>query len=277
MTITVSTQAPQVVQARSAAYTLIAYALQYPDRELIETLANPEQWTDWPDVLKAADGAIYTPLQAVRDALLAEAEMLANCSDEQPCDLQCRHDILFGHAVRGKCPAYEMEYGRHEIIRQASDLADIAGFYGAFGLQFTDGADGRPDHISAECEFMSALCAKEAYALTRDDEEKVDVCVNAERAFLKDHLARWLPAFARRIEKADPTGLYGEIARFAEAFVKAECDNFDIHAGPQKLELRPTDPVLDRSISCGPADCGAQRSSEQFVQLKVDPGRELEG
>lgn len=271
MTTTSQTQSSQVAQARAAAYTLVAFGLQYPDRTLIETLAHPRQWADWPDVLATADKRILEPLWAVRQAAQAEADALPGSSDGEPRELQCRHDAIFGHAVRGKCPAYEMEYGRHEIIRQAADLADLAGFYRAFGLEFADGAEGRPDHVTAECEFMSALCAKEAHALTLDEQEHVDVCVDAQRSFLRDHLAQWLPALARHVEEADATGLYGVIARFAAALVDVECDQFEIHAGPATLEFRPADPVLDRTIDCGTADCGTKPAGETLVQLDVDP------
>jgi hypothetical protein len=124
---------------------------------------------------------------------------------------------------------------------------------------------------------MSVLCAREAHALSGDDDEHVDVSLNVERAFLRDHLARWLPAFVHRVREADPAGLYGALARFAVAFVTGECDRFEIHAGPQTLELRPADPVQDREISCGPADCGGQRSGEQFVPLTTDPAGNDEG
>ena len=195
---------------------------------------------------------------------------LADRSDEPHREWQERYDILFGHAVRGACPAYEMEYGRNEIIRQASDLADLAGFYRAFGMEIAGEANGRPDHITVECEFMSALCAKEAYAYARRDEGNAEICLDAERTFLRDHLARWLPAFARHVEEADGDGLYAALARFADAFVKAECGRFDVHAGPATLELRTPDPVLDTQISCGTGGCGEGSSGEQVVQLGMD-------
>lgn len=249
--------------ARAAAYGLIAHGLQFPDQDTVATLADPKRWEDWPDALQDSDGRIRESLQAVRDSV----SRFTDDSDADPQNMQHQYDDLFGHAVRGDCPAYEMEYGRNEIIRQASDLADLAGFYRAFGMEIAADATGRPDHITAECEFMSALCLKEAYAQAQGDDDNATVCVDAQRTFLRDHLARWLPAFAHRIRSADPKGFYGSLARFAEAFVAAECQQFDVHAGPQTLELKPPDPVLDREISCGTAGCGETPSGEQLIQL----------
>ena len=253
-------------QARAAAYGLIAHGFQYPDKDTPSTLSDPTRWENWPSVLEKADGQTREPLESVRNSVMA----LADDSNEPHRELQERYDVLFGHAVRGACPAYEMEYGRNEIIRQASDLADLAGFYRAFGLEIAGDKNGRPDHIAAECEFMSALCLKEAYAHAQGDKENADICLDAERTFLRDHLARWLPAFAHHVEDADGDGFFGSLARFADAFVKAECSHFDIHAGPATLELRTPDPVLDTMISCGSTGCTENRLDEPLVQLGTD-------
>jgi TorA maturation chaperone TorD len=202
-------------------------------------------------------------LQFLRSAVKA----FADCSAEAHRELQECYDGLFGHAVRGQCPTYEMEYGRNEIIRQASDLADLAGFYRAFGLEISGGANGRPDHIATECEFMSALCLKEAHAYSQGDKQNADICLDAQRTFLRDHLARWLPALAHRIREADPDGLFTALARFADTFVAAECGHFDVNAGPATLELKPPDPVLDTTISCSSTGCGDGQTGEQLVQL----------
>lgn len=250
-------------QARAAAYGLIAYGFRYPDDEAVSSLRDPARWEGWPSALLSSGVAIGEAVRSVRKAVSA----LAGSSDD-PCGaLQRRFDELFGHAVRGRCPAYEMEYGRHEIIRQASDLADLAGFYAAFGLEIAGGTDGRPDHISAECEFMSALCLKEAHAHEHGDKANAEICVDAQRTFLRDHLACWLPALAHSVEEADADGFLGALAAFADAFVKAECGRFDIKAGPPMLELKPPDPVLDTQISCGSDGCGSGGASEQVVQL----------
>ena len=177
---------------------------------------------------------------------------------------------LFGHAVRGKCPPYELEYGRSEIIQQTSFLADVTGFYAAFGMEVHQDTDDRADHVAVESEFMKLLCAKEAYAIEQRSADHVDICITAQRDFLKDHLARWLPAFTHRVRRADPQGFYGALAGFASTYVAAECRRFDITAGPHAVELRPSDPVLDTSISCGPAPSGAGDAGDALVQLTVD-------
>ncbi len=266
MPYSASVQESELARARAAAYGLIAHGFQYPEGDALSTLADPLRWETWSDVLETADRQAGESLRFLRATITAFADR----TDDTHRKLAHGYDDLFGHAVRGRCPAYEMEYGRNEIIRQASDLADLAGFYRAFGLEIAKDATGRPDHVTAECEFMSALCLKEAHAYVQGDKGNADICLDAERAFLRDHLARWLPAFAHHVQEADTDGWFAAFARFADVFVKAECSHFDVHAGPPTLELRTPDPVLDTQISCGSTGCGEGRENEQLVQLGTD-------
>ena len=266
----------EIAQARGAVYGLISHGFQYPNRELINTLTDPTCWSSWPHVLLSVDIAGARQLGTVRAALQAETAGLGEDSDAEPTKLQGTFDGLFGHAVRGKAPPYELEYGPSEIIQQASDLADVAGFYAAFGMEVDHHANDRGDHIAVECEFMSVLCAKEAHAIEYGDDNGLQICCKAQRDFLVDHVSRWLPAFAHRVQQSDAEGFYGAVARVTEAFVAGECRRFGIRMGPQTLQLIPADPVLDTSISCGPAVVQPNRTEEELVQLSVRGGRDGE-
>lgn len=274
MTTTPSAGELETARARSVAYALISYGFQYPDPSLISALSDPARWQSWPDVLRLVAPATEKHLAAVRTLLRPESTPSACETLVELPDWQDTHNRLFGHSVRGKCPPYELEYGRSEIIQQASFLADIAGFYVAFGMEVGRDTDDRIDHIAMESEFMSVLCRKEAYAIEQESPDLLDISVRAQRDFLKDHLARWLPALALRVQQADPQGFYGALSGFASAFVSAECRRFEITAGPQTVELRPADPVLDTSMSCGPAPDGPGGAGDELVQLTVASHRD---
>ena len=111
----------------------------------------------------------------------------------------------FGHAARGDCPLNEIEYGdlKADPLFQPHRLADLAAFYRAFGLEVANGAAERPDHIGMELEFMSVLAAKEAYAYEHQlDDDQCALCRDAQKKFLREHLGRWSPGFARRLARA---------------------------------------------------------------------------
>ena len=245
--------AAQSARARSYVYGLLATALRVPDEDLLVALCQtPDEWIE--------------PLPpAVRDRV----DALRQAADSADVDeLNASHVACFGHAVRGACPPYELEYGGSEIIQQASELADVAGFYEAFGLTFDGPEHDRPDHISAECEFMQVMTIKEALALEADNVAQVDQCRTAQRAFLLAHWCAWVPAFAHRLIEADADGFHGRVGRCLEAFVTTESEAFDIETGPIHLELRPVDPKADTVISCGEGEgCPSADGDDTLVPL----------
>ena len=242
-------------RARGMMYALLAWAWRYPEEETLSTLIALLRRCLSPGSFSSFDSNTRTALESVSSLLRGP--------NSARISLHARYSELFGHAVRGSCPLYELEYGQAEIVQQAGELADIAGFYSAFGLENTQGSMERVDHVSVECEFMSVLCAKQATGALSNNSDLLDACCDAQRTFLRDHLARWLPALGSRVSKADGDGIYGHLARLGTAFLASECQAFGITPGPDYLELRSVDPSADTEIQCGPAP------AEQLVPLTV--------
>lgn len=261
-TLTASDEAVRA-EGRAGLYALLANAWRHPEKPLLDALLNREN-----------RGLRPAPREVFAESVNASIRGLLEACDRFPKDsasevlitLRAEHARLFGHAVRGSCPPYELEYGRSEIIQQTAELADLSGFYSAFGLSLQDTAFERGDHISVECEFLSVLCAKLAWGLQQGEAEMAETCLDAQRLFLRDHLARWSPAFAHRVAMADTDGFYGRVASLTLAFIDAECQSFGILVGPQWLELRPADPERDAAIDCDTGGCGGT-AADQLVQL----------
>lgn len=267
MLLTHTASSIDAAQTRCAAYGLLAHAFRYPDDDMIEGLREPARWSSWPTVLREFD-------PPAADKLIAVSEWVENNGRQARTALSTLRDayaILFGHAVRGTCPPYELEYARGEIIQQASELADISGFYHAFGMELTGAVPERADHVAVQCEFMSVLCAREALAIEAENAAAVETCFDAQRSFLRDHLAQWFPAFSRRVADADPDGFFGRLAQFASTFIEGESKRFEIGIGPQWIELRTADPVLDSAI-----ECDGSTVEERFVPLTMN-GSEATG
>jgi len=168
-------------------------------------------------------------------------------------DIHAARGRLFGHTVRSTCPPYELEYGGGEVFQQSQMLADLAGFYRAFGFDAVGPLAERPDHFVAEWEFMSVLAAKEAYQLAAGCDEGVSACRDGQRAFLKSHAASWMPAFFARIRRTAPATHYSLAVDVAEALLREWCAAYDVALGPAWLELRPTTED-DSTVSCGAPD-----------------------
>ncbi|MFQ6042717.1 MAG: molecular chaperone TorD family protein [Candidatus Poribacteria bacterium] len=84
---------------------------------------------------------------------------------------------------------YSTEYLAKNEFQRSNNLADIMGFYRAFGLEPNG---DRPDSLSCEFEFMHFLIFKKVYALESEDdadaEEKAFICLDAQKKFFAEHL-----------------------------------------------------------------------------------------
>lgn len=148
-----------------------------------------------------------------------------------------------------ECPPYETEYGSPHVFAQSGELADIAGFYRAFGLAAP--ATERVDHLAVELEFLSFLAFKEAWAVNNGETERTGELREIQAKFLADHLARWAPAFATRFEARDAP-LAGEL----RTWIRKELAAFGIEpSGIRPVDLRPAFDV-NEPMDCGGGSCG---------------------
>jgi TorA maturation chaperone TorD len=149
--------------------------------------------------------------------------------------------------VRSSCPPYELEYRTAEVFQQSQTLADIAGFYRAFGCDAAGSLTERADHIASEWEFLALLAWKESIA-KRDDQ--VACCIDAQASFLQEHAAVWMPAFFSRIRQAEPGSFLAHLASLADLVLRDWCEALNVSIGSAWLELRPITEE-DSTITCG--------------------------
>lgn len=144
---------------------------------------------------------------------------------------------------------YETEYGLPHEFRQSQELADISGFYRAFGFTLGGALRERPDHLAVELEFMHLLAMKEAYALLHGLTEHAEICVAAQAKFLGAHLGTWVDLFAQSLKLNSAEGIYAPLADFTAAFVKADAMRLGVVLVPRsRKEIRHT--PYDPDFSC---------------------------
>ncbi len=238
----------ELALTRSFVHQYLARAFDYPDADTWEWLSSgsTQEW------LAAAVGALESqPAGALHAAQAALAG----------ADLSLAFDAVhedyvraIGHAARGSCPINEIEYGdiKADPLFQPHRLADLAAFYRAFGMEPGAESGERHDHLSVELEFMSVLTAQEAGLQgAAAGHEAVAVCRDAQRKFLREHLGRWTPAFARRLRRAVGDRPLGLMADFALAFIEGECARLGVALGSAELLLRPADEAASLCDGCG--------------------------
>lgn len=101
------------------------------------------------------------------------------------------------------------------IIRRSKGavLADINGFYNAFGFILSTETSEKSDHLRAELEFVALLLVMLAQT---DDDESLHTTYNALSAFSFDHIGEWLPEFCRRLGNTTILPFYQSLAEFLD-------------------------------------------------------------
>jgi putative dimethyl sulfoxide reductase chaperone len=233
--------------ARAVIYQWIAGAFQYPDATEWRRLSSSEMLQSLRQAL--AECGKVNPSQSLREI----ESRLAAIEREKFDDLVGAYYAAFGHAARGRCPLNEIEYGliKADPLFQPHRLADLGAFYHAFGLEVSESAAERQDHISMECEFMVVLAAKEAHAIEHEATELLGFCRDAQKKFLKEHLGSWVPAFSRRLSAMVRGSILAEISEITRAFIEWDCTQMGVRFGSEDLLLRSVDAEEDLCQSCG--------------------------
>jgi len=130
----------------------------------------------------------------LREALAALERLEKACRRERGA-LPGEFTRLF---LQNRVPPYETSYLPKGSTGHVRQLADIAGFYRAFGFRVQG---EKPDHLGAELEFMALLCIKEAHARLAGRQKGAETCAQARRMFWQEHLGTWLGPYRRRLEE----------------------------------------------------------------------------
>ncbi len=174
------------------------------------------------------------------DQLLSIARELRDTFEQADfVRLSRAYDLAFDESSGIRCAPTEMdqleEIPQLEMTR-TFEMADVGGFYRAFGVEIADGGE-RVDHIAAELEFMNLLAVKEAIALgeegvTEGPGEHAQICRDASRAFLRDHLTRWAPRLGEGLAVAGGDPIFSLAGRLLGAFIPFDAERIDASRAP---------------------------------------------
>jgi TorA maturation chaperone TorD len=211
---------------RARAYRALAQLFRVPD---VESLRDARERT-LPELCQAlfrlaADAELVDTARDLCD-LLAEAEAEK---------LRLGYLAAFDESSGTRCTPTEMDQlgGPPQLeLTRTFEMADVAGFYKAFGVEISPGGE-RADHIAAELEFMHLVAVKESVALQEEGPgEHAEICRDASRAFLRDHLVRWAPRLGECLARADGDPVYSIAGRLLGAFIAFDAQLIDAEGAP---------------------------------------------
>ncbi|MCH8103696.1 MAG: molecular chaperone TorD family protein [Chloroflexi bacterium] len=166
---------------RAALYETLAELFRPPTDATIARLASAAE-----NLSASVDGQLAGLL-----------EELSERAREQGLDgLLKEHARLFVGA--GMCRANEVDY-EPLSFSMTEKLADVAGFYEAWGYEITPGIGQRGDFAGIELEFIGLLLLKRAYAEESGWQDKAEIAADAARAFISAHASNWMPLLCDRI------------------------------------------------------------------------------
>jgi putative dimethyl sulfoxide reductase chaperone len=143
------------------------------------------------------------------------------------------------------CPPHQTAWGDgRRMAGRPAELADLGGFYRAFGLRVSRQHPDLPDHLATELEFLSLLLLKAAWAEVNGWDEPLAITRDATRLFLEHHLGRWLPAFEEGLATASAASPFPELARAVATEIEHECRAAG--AEPVPVEGGPIDDPMQK-------------------------------
>lgn len=231
----------QEVVSRSAVYKTLSLGFSLPAAKVLDFIKNRLS----PGFEEAAK---FLPCGCeLKDAVAPLREALDELNG-----IEGEYHRLFTTGL--VCSPYESEHDAMKGIRKGQQLADILGFYQAFGFRSSERLKEFPDHIAVELEFMSLLLLKEVYARLHASQEQVDLCADAEKKFLQDHLGVWVFDFCCQLERDAESRFYPALSRLLGLFLGFEHQHLHLdvvrNQKPQRSDPCTSDPCTDEEFSC---------------------------
>jgi TorA maturation chaperone TorD len=252
--------------AREVVYRFLAAALRDPQAGLLALLdpASQDVACAAADLLRAEGIDSVPPLGfGELPPELLTLRPLCTSLNEAADRLPDEFVRVFGLVPTPECQPHETEYQHTtEPFYRAQQMADIAGFYQAFGLQPGQTYPERPDHLALELEFMAILLQKKRLALASlannpQAEVQASICQEAQHHFFRDHLAWWVPSFVAGLRRKADGGCYGALGQVLGALLPLERSRFGVEA--PRLPLQPA--LIERpEEQSGCAACVEQSS-----------------
>lgn len=249
-------QDPALLLARQSLYRFLALSFADPRTgswAVLDGLRRNPLLSAAAALIGAAPGARPAQLGLGEQPLaaLAPAEILSRLPASE-AELNAEYEATFGLLVTSACPPYEVDYIPEKFTFQRSNaLADIAGYYRAFGFAVSGRHPERPDHVALELEFMSLLLGLHARAhadAPSPGREREAVCLQAQARFLGQHLAWWTPALARLLDRENPGGYFAAVGKVLAAFMPAERGLLAVEIPPRTAEPQPS--AIERPEAC---------------------------
>jgi TorA maturation chaperone TorD len=179
-------------------------------------------------------------------ALAGDLDELFAAARETPIEnWRAEYHRLFEGSMA--CPPNEAMYIRRD---KGAILADLSGFYMAFGMELASGTGERPDHIRCELEYLAILLWMLFRARESAEADHQDVTLAAMRDFIDEHLGAWIDSFTTRLASTASLHMFSLLAPVTARVVRHVAKGLEL---PMPDAPAIVDPLLvgEEDLTCG--------------------------
>jgi putative dimethyl sulfoxide reductase chaperone len=194
---------------REKIYQWLAACYASPGVEMLEPLSDLE------DALRNLSAEAADSIAALREEAISLDTLVVD------------YARLFVGPFKVLAPPYGSVYLENTRTVMGASTTDVRNRYQTFGLDTAKNFKDAPDHINAELEFMYYLIFQENEALKASDFESALGFLEAQKAFLTDHLSIWITEFTAAMEEHAQTDFYKHLAVASRIFVLGELKNIN--------------------------------------------------
>ncbi len=218
---------------RAFLYRFLSLAFSYPTEETLSALLSS---------LKDLERCLSS-LRLNHDLPTLRKEITRALNN--PIEIQGEYTTLF--ETDPKAPIRETSYELDKTGRRSAEMADLLGFYRAFGLSLSEGIE--PDSIVTELEFVSYLLQKIYHLREAGEKEGAEITSEAVGKFLGGHLGRWYEVFCRSVVDSKSSSFYSNLSELLKNFLDMEIKNVEV---AQKLSTHLPETIENgSSFRCG--------------------------
>lgn len=119
---------------------------------------------------------------------------------------------------------FESIYTSEEKLLMQDSRDDVMKWYARHGLGKAASWHDCEDHVAVELEFFTHLIEETAQAIENGEAERAAMLSDEQKAFMEQHIANWIPAFADDVNTHARTDFYKGAALLMKGYVLADCE-----------------------------------------------------
>jgi TorA maturation chaperone TorD len=211
----------KLLEKKSRLFSLLAQALNYPDRDLEDRLSSGTFNMALADSLRP-----FCPnglLQQVESLRVSGSEDVTDQREDRLLRLEKDYTWMCFASKPRLVYLFESVYKEGRLLQEST--FEIARLYYDAGLKVNEGFQLPPDHIAVELEFLAYLYYQEAEALHRGEGEKGHYSRQLQETLLEKHLRLFGLSFSEKMEKHAKTDFYRIMARVLRVALTARSMN----------------------------------------------------